>query len=55
MQLTTLNYQARYLFDAVNGYEFTVGANGMSQDNRHLNATDFPIPPFRLFDMGASG
>ena len=55
LQLTTVNYQARYLFDAVNGYEFTVGANGMSQDNRHLNATDFPIPPFRLLDLGGFG
>ncbi|AWM33659.1 TonB-dependent receptor [Hymenobacter nivis] len=55
LQLTTVNYQARYLFDAINGYEFTVGANGMSQDNRHLNATDFPIPPFRLFDLGGFG
>ncbi len=55
LQLTTVNYQARYLFDAIKGYEFTVGANGMSQDNRHLNATDFPIPPFRLFDLGGFG
>ena len=55
LQLTTVNYQARYLFDAVHGYEFTVGANGMGQDNRHLNATDFPIPPFKLFDLGGFG
>ena len=55
LQLTTVNYQARYLFDAIKGYEVTVGVNGMSQDNRHLNATDFPIPPFRLFDLGGFG
>ncbi|WP_240047142.1 TonB-dependent receptor [Hymenobacter nivis] len=55
LRLTTLNYQARYLFDAWRGYEFTAGANGMSQDNQHLNATDFPIPPFRLFDLGGFG
>ncbi|AMR27565.1 energy transducer TonB [Hymenobacter psoromatis] len=55
LQLTTVNYQARYLFDAVHGYEFTVGANGMSQDNKHLNATDFPIPPYKLFDLGGFG
>ncbi|MDJ0366789.1 TonB-dependent receptor [Hymenobacter sp. H14-R3] len=55
LQLTTVNYQARYLFDAVKGYEFTVGANGMNQDNRHLNATTFPIPPYRLFDLGGFG
>ncbi|WP_204376030.1 TonB-dependent receptor [Hymenobacter coccineus] len=55
LQLTTANYQARYLFDAWRGYELTVGAGGMSQDNRHLHATDFPIPPFRLFDLGGFG
>ena len=55
LQLTTANYQARYLLDAIKGYELTVGANGMSQDNHHLNATDFPIPPFRLFDLGGFG
>ncbi|SMB80419.1 TonB-dependent receptor [Hymenobacter roseosalivarius DSM 11622] len=55
LQLTTVNYQARYLLAAVRGYELTVGANGMSQDNQHLNATDFAIPPFRLFDLGGFG
>ena len=55
LQLTTVNYQARYLFNAVQGYEFTVGANGMRQDNQHLHATDFPIPPYKLFDLGGFG
>ncbi|SES85243.1 iron complex outermembrane recepter protein [Hymenobacter actinosclerus] len=55
LQLTTLNYQARYLFQDFNGYELTVGVNGMGQDNRHLNATDFAIPPYRLFDVGGFG
>ena len=55
LRLTTVNYQARYLLDAWRGYELTVGAGGMSQNNRHLHATDFPIPPFRLFDIGSFG
>jgi len=55
LRLTTANYQARYLLDAWRGYELTVGASGMSQDNQHLNATDFPIPPYRLFDLGGFG
>ncbi|NVO33173.1 TonB-dependent receptor [Hymenobacter lapidiphilus] len=55
LRLTTLNYQARYLFQDFNGYELTVGMNGMAQDNQHLNATDFAIPPYRLFDIGGFG
>ena len=27
----------------------------MGQDNQHLNATDFAIPPYRLFDIGGFG
>ncbi len=55
LQLTTVNYQASYLLAPTNGYELTLGANGMSQDNQHLNATDFAIPPYRLFDLGGFG
>ena len=55
LQLTTLNYQARYLFPVWHDFELTVGANGMSQRNEHLNATDFAIPPYALFDLGGFG
>ncbi|TDN39728.1 TonB-dependent receptor [Hymenobacter sp. UV11] len=55
LRLTTANYQARYLLDAWRGYELTIGAGGMSQANTHLNATDFPIPAYRLFDLGGFG
>ncbi|MFD2787667.1 TonB-dependent receptor [Hymenobacter rubripertinctus] len=55
LRLTTLNYQARYLFQDFSGYELTVGVNGMGQDNRPVDATDFPIPPYRLFDIGGFG
>ncbi|WP_051718332.1 TonB-dependent receptor [Hymenobacter sp. IS2118] len=55
LQLTTVNYQASYLLAPTNGYELTLGANGMSQNNQHLNATDFAIPPYRLFDLGGFG
>ena len=55
LRLTTLNYQARYLVNAWHGYELTVGANGMRQANEHGNATDFPIPAYRLFDLGGFG
>jgi len=55
LRLTTANYEARYLLPAWRGYELTVGLGGMSQLNEHLNATDFPIPPYRLYDLGGFG
>jgi iron complex outermembrane receptor protein len=55
LRLTTTSYEARYLLPTWRGLELTVGANGMSQLNQHLNATDFPIPAYRLFDLGGFG
>jgi iron complex outermembrane receptor protein len=55
LRLTTTSYEARYLLPAWHGVEITAGANGMSQVNQHLNATDFPIPAYRLFDIGGFG
>ena len=53
--LTTTSYDARYLLPAWRGLEITVGGNGMTQLNRHQNATDFPIPNYDLFDLGGFG
>ena len=55
LRLTTATYEARYLLPARHGRELTVGLNGMSQANRHLQATDFPIPAYDLFDLGGFG
>jgi iron complex outermembrane receptor protein len=55
LRLTTTSYDARYLLPAWHGIELTAGANGMSQVNNHLQATDFPIPAYRLFDIGGFG
>ena len=55
LRLTTANYQAHYLFEGWHGYELTLGANGMSQANQHLLATDFPIPAYSLADLGSFG
>jgi len=55
LRLTTASYDARYLLPAWHGLELTAGANGMSQLNQHLRATDFPIPAYRLFDLGGFG
>jgi iron complex outermembrane receptor protein len=55
LRLTTISYEARYLLPTWHGVELTAGANGMSQANEHLAATDFPIPAYRLFDLGGFG
>ena len=51
--LNTLNYDLRYNLPALNGFETTVGVNGMYQVNKNEDATDFPIPDYNLFDVGA--
>ncbi|MBB3187109.1 TonB-dependent receptor [Microbacter margulisiae] len=54
LELHTLNYDLKYNFTPGNNYETTIGLNGMYQDNKlGKNSTDFPIPAYRLFDIGA--
>lgn len=50
--LNTLNYDVRYNLPVLSGLETTVGVNGMYQQNRSKNGTDFPIPDYNLFDIG---
>ncbi len=50
--LNTLNYGIKYNLPLIQGYEITLGANGMYQQNTNKDATDFPIPDFNLFDIG---
>lgn len=52
MQLNTLNYDVRYNAPAISNTELSVGANGMGQTNRILDATEIPIPDYDLFDFG---
>ncbi|MGO4289321.1 TonB-dependent receptor [Chitinophaga sp. RAB17] len=51
--LNTLNYDVRYNLPVMDGFETTVGVNGMYQSNKSKNGTDFPIPDYNLFDIGA--
>lgn len=51
--LNTLNYDLKYNLPDFGGIESTLGINGMYQTNRSKNATDFPIPDYNLFDVGA--
>lgn len=51
--LNTFNYDFKYNLPDLAGIESTVGLNGMYQANRSKDATDFPIPDYDLFDIGA--
>ena len=51
--LNTLNYDVKYNLPDFGGIESTLGINGMLQGNRSKDATDFPIPDYDLFDIGA--
>ncbi|NCI45443.1 TonB-dependent receptor [Sediminibacterium sp. WSJ-3] len=53
IQLNTYNYELKYAFPEWSGFRLTYGVNGMYQDNRNLDATDFPIPDYNLFDIGS--
>ncbi len=54
--LKTLDYGLRYNAPAILHVEPTVGINGMYQVNKNdRTATDFPIPGYRLFDVGGYG
>lgn len=52
LALNTYTYHALYELPAIRGWELNFGINGMAQQNRHRNATDYPIPNYDLFDGG---
>lgn len=52
VQLNTINYGIRYNAPKFLNTEISAGVNGMHQNNKIKNATDFPIPEYDLFDAG---
>ncbi len=54
VQLNTLNYSGRYTFKQNNHLESSFGVNGMIQTNQSIDATDFPIPNYRLNEKGVN-
>ncbi|WP_367864771.1 TonB-dependent receptor [Pedobacter sp. WC2423] len=52
LNLTTYTYDAKYNYTLGNGYETSVGLNGMYQKNTLGQSTDFPIPAYKQFDIG---
>ncbi len=53
MRLNTLNYNFRYSNTQVANWVFSIGINGMLQQNTNKKATDFPLPNYVLADGGA--
>lgn len=52
LQLNTYTYDIKYNFTLGNGYETSVGVNGMYQNNALGYSTAFPIPAYHQFDLG---
>ncbi|MBS1950335.1 MAG: TonB-dependent receptor [Cytophagales bacterium] len=52
LRLNTLIYNLRYNTPEHTGTDFSFGANGMFQNNKNKNATNFPIPDYSLTDFG---
>ncbi|MBS1567066.1 MAG: TonB-dependent receptor, partial [Bacteroidetes bacterium] len=55
VRLNTVNYSARYNITIGSSTDISFGVNGMQQSNRSLDATDFPIPDYHLWDIGGFG
>lgn len=53
VRLNTYNYGLRYDLPAMAGLDLSIGVNGMYQQNKNKNATDFPIPNYQLLDLGS--
>ncbi|NIG53105.1 TonB-dependent receptor [Chitinophaga sp. Cy-1792] len=52
LYLQTFNYGARYFLPEMNGWQTTVGVNGMQQTNTN-KGSEYLIPAYDLFDIGA--
>lgn len=52
MRLNTLNYGIRYNAPKFSNIETSIGINGMVQNNKNMDATDFPIPDYNLYEGG---
>jgi iron complex outermembrane receptor protein len=51
-QLHTVNYDIHYMLPEKNGYELSVGTNGMYQNSLN-KGVEYLVPEYRLFDAGA--
>jgi iron complex outermembrane receptor protein len=52
MQLNTYSYDFKYYLPEFDGWNLTVGVNGMYQNNNVTKGTRFVIPSYNQFDVG---
>lgn len=52
LKLNTYSYDVKYYFHESAGLSVTTGINGMLQDNKVDDGTEFIIPSYRQFDAG---
>lgn len=52
VRLNTLNYSFRYDAPEFANIETSIGINGMLQDNKSIDASDFPIPNYNQYEGG---
>lgn len=52
LDLKTYNYDLKYYFPELAGWNFTLGINGMYQKNDVTKGTEFVIPSYHQFDVG---
>lgn len=55
LRLNTVNYSVRYNAPEIAHMEASFGFNGMFQNNKNKDATNFPVPNYDLTDFGAFG
>ncbi len=53
LRLNTLNYNVRYNVPEILNMETSLGMNGMFQNNKNKEASNFPVPDYNLTDFGA--
>ena len=53
LQLNSLSYDIKYSFPEIHEWNITAGINGMLQTNTVTNGTEFIIPNYHQFDIGA--
>ncbi|MFP5040707.1 TonB-dependent receptor [Parasediminibacterium sp. JCM 36343] len=52
LQLSSFTYDIKYSFREFNNWDITAGINGMYQQNKVTNGTEFIIPDYHQFDIG---
>jgi len=52
LKLNTFTYDIKFYLPELREWESTLGVNGMFQQNRNSNATEFVIPDYRSIDLG---